>query len=222
MWPREADAMPLRCPEPFRQAYREVARRHPGVILIDGPRVLAARAPHGIVGDLFFHDAQHPNLPRILRARRRCSSPVERTPRFGWPAAIPVPAVDIEGCSRHFRIDAARWEKVASRGAAFFRVTAYIRYDPRFRNERSAAYERSAAAIRAGVAPGDADMPGWPLPPRPAKSHVIPPSSARSHFDTRGARELALPFAKQLPTTYCLLPTAFLLRTAFCGTDGDS
>ena len=45
---READALPMRCPEPFREAYRETAKRHPGLLLIDGPRLLEARSPHGI------------------------------------------------------------------------------------------------------------------------------------------------------------------------------
>ena len=59
---READAQPLRCREPFRQAYREVARRHPELVLIDGPKLLEDKSPHGIVDDFLFHDAQHPNL----------------------------------------------------------------------------------------------------------------------------------------------------------------
>ena len=171
---READAMPLRCPEPFREAYRAVAQRHPGVILIDGPRALAAESPHGIVGDDFFHDAQHPNLRGYAALSQDVLNQLGTRRAFGWPAATPVPVVDIEACLRHFEIDAARWAKICSRGAGFFRATAYIRYDPRFRNERSATYLRSASAIDSGVGPAEADIPGWPLPPRPATSHVIP------------------------------------------------
>ena len=59
---RELDGMPLRCPEPLRRAYREVALRHPSVILVDGPNVIEAKSRHGISDDQFFHDAQHPNL----------------------------------------------------------------------------------------------------------------------------------------------------------------
>ena len=87
---REHDGMPLRCGEPLRQAYRNVAARHPSVLLVDGPTVLEARSRHGIVDGQFFHDAQHPNLQgyaalaedlmnqlearRLLRGRqgRRC------------------------------------------------------------------------------------------------------------------------------------------------------
>jgi len=35
---RERDAMPVRCPEPLRRVYREVATQHPVVLLVDGPR----------------------------------------------------------------------------------------------------------------------------------------------------------------------------------------
>ena len=176
---READAMPLRCPEPFRDAYRAVARRHPGVMLIDGPAVLATKSPHGIVDDHFFHDAQHPNLRGYAALAQEILNQLGTRRAFGWPAATPVPLVDIEACSRHFQIDAARWEKICSRGATFFHATAYIRYEPKFRNERSAAYERSAAAIRAGVKPAEARIPGWPLPPEPAMSKFIPPASSQ-------------------------------------------
>src|SRR5207248_921406 len=46
---RERDAMPLRCPADFRQAFRAVAARYPAVLLVDGPRVLEAVSPHGIL-----------------------------------------------------------------------------------------------------------------------------------------------------------------------------
>jgi hypothetical protein len=171
---READAMPLRCPEPFREAYRAVAQRHTSVMLIDGPRVLAAKSPHGIVDDRFFHDAQHPNLRGYTALAEEILNQSGTRRAFAWPVGTPVPVVDIEACARHFQIDAARWEKICSRGSAFFRATAYIRYDPKFRNERSAAFDRSAAAIQAGITPAEAGIPGWPLPPKPATSRVIP------------------------------------------------
>jgi hypothetical protein len=171
---REGDAMPLRCPEPFRQAYRDVAARHPNVLLIDGPKLLETKSPHGIVGDRFFHDAQHPNLRGYAALAEEVLNQLSTRRAFGWPEATPVPVVDLESCSRHFQIDAARWEKICSRGYAFFRATAYIRYDPKFRNERAVAYLRSAAAMKAGTNPADAAIPGWPLPPKPSTSRIIP------------------------------------------------
>jgi hypothetical protein len=176
---READAMPLRCPEPFREAYRAAAARHPGVMLVDGPKVFAAKSPHGIVDDRFFHDAQHPNLRGYAALAEDVLKQLSERRAFGWPAKTEVPIVDVEACSRYFQIDARRWEKICSRGSAFFRTTAYIRYDPKFRNHRSAAFERSAAAIHLGVDPAEAAIPGWPLPPKPATSRVIPVSGRR-------------------------------------------
>jgi hypothetical protein len=171
---READAMPLRCPEPLRNAYRAVARRHPAAILIDGPSVLASAAVDGIVGDQHFHDAQHPNLRGYALLAAAVLDSLKDRVAFDWPASTPVPVVDPADCARHFQLDSARWEQVCRRVAGFFRATAYIRFDPRFRNERAAAYERAANAISAGTSPPDAEIPGWPLPPEPSTSHFIP------------------------------------------------
>ena len=171
---RETDAMPLRCPEPLRDAYRAVAARHPTAILIDGPKILAAKSRHGIVDDRFFHDAQHPNLRGYACLAEEILNQLAARHAMGWPAGAIVPVVDLEACSAHFELDAARWERICSRGRAFFRATSYIRYDPGFRNERAALYDQSSELIRAGVDPADAAIPGWPLNPRPATTHRIP------------------------------------------------
>jgi tetratricopeptide (TPR) repeat protein len=171
---RELDALALRCPEPLRQAYRQVAARHPVVILVDGPRVFEARSRHGIVGDQFFHDAQHPNLRGYTVLAEEILRQLAARRAFGWPAEMRAPPVDVETCARHFQMDAARWQEVCRREAWFFETTAYIRYDPRFRTERAKAYLRAAAAIDSGCDPAAAHIPGWPLPPRPASSRRIP------------------------------------------------
>ena len=97
---READAQPLRCREPFRQAYREVARRHPELVLIDGPKLLEDKSPHGIVDDFLFHDAQHPNLRGYvilaeellgqLGARAPLDGPRQRQCRLSISRAAPA------------------------------------------------------------------------------------------------------------------------------------
>ena len=171
---REHDGMPLRCPEPLRRAYKSVAARHASVVLVDGPKVLEARSRHGIVDGLFFHDAQHPNLEGYAALAEDLMSQLAGRRAFSWPAGIPVPVITAEICARHFGIDANRWAQIASRDIGFFRAAAYIRYDPKYRNERAAEYRRAAAAIRAGRAPADAGIPGWPLPPPLATSHRIP------------------------------------------------
>ncbi len=164
---RELDAMPLRCPEPFREAYRNVAAGHPSVLLVDGPRVFEARSAHGIVGDQFLHDAQHPNLRGYAVLAEEILHQLAARRAFGWPEGMPAPPVDVETCARHFQLNAARWEEVCRREAWFFDITAYIRYDPRFRTERAKAYLRAAAAIHSGCDPAAALVPGWPLRPRP-------------------------------------------------------
>jgi hypothetical protein len=160
---RERDALPLRCPERFRAAFRDVASRHPGVLLIDGPKVLASRSLHGIIDDHFFHDAQHPNLRGYAALAEEILSQLGARRAFGWSAVAPVPVVDLASCVHRFQLDPSRWATVCSREAWFFRVIASVRYDPKFRNERAAAYERAAAALRAGVAPANAGIPSWPL-----------------------------------------------------------
>ena len=77
-------------------------------------------------------------------------------------------------CARHYRIGPERLIEICRREAWFFGATAYMRYDPAFRNDRAAAYLRAAAAIRDGQNPADAGIPGWMLPTSPMSSHRIP------------------------------------------------
>jgi hypothetical protein len=175
---REWDAMPLRCAEPLRQAFRQVAADHTSVVLVDGPRLFESRSAHGIVGDAFFHDGQHPNIRGYAILAEEILHQFAARRAFGWPEGVAAPLVDLEACARHFQINAARWEEVCRREAWFFGATAYIRYDPRFRNERGKAYLRAASAIHSGCQPADAQIPGWPLAPRPASSHRIPARGA--------------------------------------------
>jgi tetratricopeptide (TPR) repeat protein len=176
---READGLPLRCPEPLRQAYREVAARHPSVVLVDGPKVLETKSRHGIIDGQFFHDAQHPNLRGYAALAEDLLKQLWQRRAFSWPAGKPVPVVDAEICARHFGIDATRWAVIATRDVYFYRATAYVCYDPQFRNERALEYMRAAAAIEVGHAPGDAGIPGWPMPPPLSSSRRIPNMTTR-------------------------------------------
>jgi hypothetical protein len=167
--------MPLRCPEAFRQVFREVAARHPAVLLVDGPRVLEAQSRHGILDDSFFHDAQHPNLRGYAALAEEILNQLGTRRAFGWPANQPVPVVDVQACIDHFQLDAARWIQICRREIWFYQSVAYIRYDPKFRNQHAAAYTRAAEALQAGWDPAEAEIPGWPLPPKPSSSHRIRP-----------------------------------------------
>jgi hypothetical protein len=164
---RERDALPLRCPEPLRQAFREVAVRHPTVLLVDGPKVLEAKSTHGIVDDHFFHDAQHPNLHGYVALAEEVINQLGTRRAFGWPAATPVPVVDPAACARHYGIDPTGWADICRAEVWFYQATAYIRYDPEFRNERAEAYLRAIEALREGRDSAEADIPGWPMPPKP-------------------------------------------------------
>ena len=127
---RELDGMPMRCPEPLRQVYRQVAAGHPSVVLVDGPRVLEAKSRHGIIDDQLFHDAQHPNLHGYVALAEDLMIQLRARHAFGWPEERPVPPIDAEACARHFALSAARWAEICNRDQGFFRASAYIRFDP--------------------------------------------------------------------------------------------
>jgi hypothetical protein len=172
---RERDGMPMRCPEVLRQAYRDVSCQHPAVILVDGPRVLEAASRHGILDEDLFHDGQHPNLRGYVALAQDLLDQLGGRRAWGWPAEVEVPRVDAEACARHFGLDASRWATVCRREWSFYHVGAYIRYDPKFRNERGVAYLRAAEAIEEGWPPAEAGIPSGALPPRPTHaSRVIP------------------------------------------------
>ena len=117
---REDDGLPLRCPEDFRRVYREVAARHPSVLLVDGPKVLEAASGDGILDDRLFHDAQHPNLHGYVALARDLLDQLRARRAFGWPEGTAVPSVEAEACARHFGIDAGRWADICRREARFY------------------------------------------------------------------------------------------------------
>ena len=83
---------------------------------------------------------------------------------------------------------------------------------PSFATNGQRFMSRAAAAIRAGTNPADAEIPGWPMPPKPPVRHLIPALSVRS---VNG--ESLLIHAER-----CLLPKIFLCRICLCSSDGDS
>ena len=58
---RDLDGLPMRCPTPFQEAYREVASRH-DCVLIDGQSYFHAIGRHGLLDNDLFQDAMHPSL----------------------------------------------------------------------------------------------------------------------------------------------------------------
>jgi hypothetical protein len=164
---READAMPLRCPEDFRNAYRDMASRHPSVFLVDCDKVLSPLSPHGILDDHLYHDAQHPNLLGYIALARDLLRQFHDRRAFGWAETKPVPDIDPEDCSRHFGLDKDRWASVCSRSASFYKATAFIRHDPAERIAKRAAYDKAAQQIHAGARPEETGITGLGARPAP-------------------------------------------------------
>ena len=80
---REYDVMPMRCPEDFRQAYRDVAREHPSIVLVESAEVLRPLSPHGILDDHVYHDAQHPTFRGYLARGAGGAGPAARASGTG-------------------------------------------------------------------------------------------------------------------------------------------
>jgi hypothetical protein len=187
---REHDGLPQRCPENFRRAYRDVAARHPSLLLVDGPKVLEAASEHGITDDRLFSDAHHPNLMGYVTLSQDLLDQLRARRSFGWPAGALAPAVDVDECARRFGMDANRWVEVCRRGWVFYDAVAYIRYDPSFRLERAETFRRVAEAIEHGSDPADAGIPGWDrhrVPSSNPKFRPLPPDP-----ETEGGREEAV------------------------------
>lgn len=157
---READAMPLRCPEDFRRVYREAAARHPGLVLVDSARVFESISPHGILDDHVFHDAQHPNLVGYIALAQDLLRQLHDRRALGWPDGVPVPTIEPDDCARQFGLDREKWAKVCGRSAFFYHRTAYIRYDPAERLEKERLYIQACDLIAEGKRPEEVGVVG--------------------------------------------------------------
>lgn len=146
---RDLDGLPMRCPSDFQAAYRAVAARH-DVVLIDGPAVLAALTPRGILDDHVFHDAQHPNLRGYVALARAVLNRLHARRAFDWPDGRTAPGITPADCAAHFGLGPRAWSAVCTRTAIFFEGTAYIRYEPSGSLEKARRYHIEARRIAAG------------------------------------------------------------------------
>ena len=96
---RDHDGFPMRCTSDFQDAYRDVAARHPGAILIDGPAVLRGLSPRGVVGDNFFTDGFHPSLIGYTGLARAILQGLHARHAFGRPESSSSPEVSPSDCS---------------------------------------------------------------------------------------------------------------------------
>jgi len=155
---RDCDGLPVRCPSPFQDAYREVASKH-DCILIDGPAELRARGESGVLDYRMFHDEHHPTLlghaglaEAVLRGLRARGA-------FGWTSGEP-PTVDPRACAKHFKIDAATWVGVCEQSRVVHEFAATYRYDPTERMAWAARFERARRGLLAGEPLESLGVPG--------------------------------------------------------------
>jgi hypothetical protein len=169
---RDRDGYPVRCPTPFQDAYRAVARRH-GCILVDGLAVLRRICPHGILDDHAFLDAHHPSLAgqvalaqailHGLRARDWLDQrprPRRREPKPKPKPGGSAPTIDLAQTAAHFGIDAEKWVVVCARAATHYRDFSWARYDRTERLAKQRLYEEAGRKIAQGIPPEATGLPG--------------------------------------------------------------
>jgi tetratricopeptide (TPR) repeat protein len=156
----DLDGLPIRCPAPLRDVFREVAAGHQSLILVDGPHVLRMASRHGIVDDELIQDGQHPTLRGYVALAQDVLVQLSRRGAFSWAGSFTVPTIDAADCAAHFGVDAARWAEVCRRAASFYNRTAHIRHDPNECLALARRYERAAEAIMSGTPPEETGVPG--------------------------------------------------------------
>jgi hypothetical protein len=172
------DGLPVRCPAAFREAYVEVARRHPRSILIDGRRELAAASCDGSLGDDVIQDTHHPTLRGYVALAAAVLREIKNRKVF-TDAETLGRGLDPAACARHFGMDADKWATMCERTSEHYRRAAGYRYDPVERLAKSRRYADAARRIRSGEPPDDLGLPGIGTKPRAAKGDARPPNETR-------------------------------------------
>jgi hypothetical protein len=162
---RDCDGYPVRCPGPFQEAYRAVARRH-GCIMVDGPAVLRRICPRGILDDHAIHDAHHPTLSGHVALSRAILDALRARGAIGWrDGPAPARIIDPAETATHFGIDAEKWAIVCARSATFYRDFSWTRYDKTERLAKQRLYEEAGRKIAQGTPPEEAGLPGLGVRP---------------------------------------------------------
>ncbi len=157
---RDCDGFPMRCTSDFLDAYNEVASRHPGAILVDGPAVLRGLSPRGTAGDNFFTDGLHPSLIGYTGIAQAILRGLHARGAFGWPTSSPAPVVTAADYAEHFGMDAEKWKGICEYAAWFYQQTALIRFDQAARSAKAERYRNARDRIGAGSRPSAVQMPG--------------------------------------------------------------
>jgi hypothetical protein len=157
---RDLDGLPVRCPSSLQEIFREVAARHPSLVLVDGPRVLRAKSRHGIVSDELIQDGTHPTLVGHVAIAQDLLDQLVRRRALPEIARFGAATIDAAECAAHFGIDASRWALVCRRAAGFYERTAYAHHDPTECVAKARRYAQAALAIQSGIVPEDTHVPG--------------------------------------------------------------
>jgi hypothetical protein len=149
---RDLDGMPFRCTSAFAEVYRDVAARHPGCLLIDGPAVLRAICPHGIVDGSAMQDGHHASLRGISAIARAILAGLRSRSALGWKEGG-VSAIDPADVAAHFGLDRDRWVVVCDWGRTFYRWVAGFRFDPAEHVANAERFEECRRRIAEGEHP---------------------------------------------------------------------
>ena len=167
---RDQDGLPIRCPTRFQDAYRDVASRHP-CILIDGQAYFHAIGRHGLLNDSLFHDAMHPSLRGQIALAQAVLQGLHERRAFGWPEGSPAPRIDPARCVEHFGLGKKEWLLLCEHGSEFWETLARITYDPSQRRARRDLFIKARERLVAGEAP---EAVGLPCVGIPAVVPVVP------------------------------------------------
>lgn len=176
---RDLDGMPMRCPSDFQDVCRVVADRR-GAVLVDGPRVLAALSPSGLLDDNVFHDAQHPTFRAYLALARQAVGELRSRGDLGWPASTPAMNMDPDDCAAHFHMNAAVWTRALDGAASFYARVAYMRYDPAENLAKARRITEAARRVAAGEPLEAIDLPGLGVHPRGFRDPPRGPAGPRA------------------------------------------
>jgi hypothetical protein len=159
---RESDGFVMRCPEAFQQVYRDLASED--TVLVDGPRVLRAMNPYGMLDYNLFHDAHHPTFRAHVALAGAVVRGLHDRGALGWPREV-APDVDPAECAAHFAIDRSCWSRACQWAVSMHRSTAKERHDPAERLWWADRFEVAGRAMAAGVPPERTGIPGLGVDP---------------------------------------------------------
>jgi hypothetical protein len=184
---RDCDGVPMRCLTSFQDVYRELASRHP-CVLIDGQAYFHAIGRHGLLDDRLFHDGMHPSLRGLIALAQAVLVELQARRVFGWPSGSPAPVVDPVQCAKRFGLNAKAWNKLCHWGIMFYDLASPARYDPSERRAKQDAFGKSADRIAAGERPEAVGLPniGIPeaVPPLPASGQPVRESGSSGDAQT--------------------------------------